>query len=134
MDKKEEKIFSRARLPHICIKNNNNLRKIIKIIAILMIAIIVLKVAIDATIPIIDEQCKSMAKSIATRISNEQATKVMANYNYEDFCNVEKDEEGNIKMISVNMITINEIISDIPILMQEELEKEENNTFTLKLR
>ena len=99
-----------------------------------MIAIIVLKVAIDATIPIIDEQCKSMAKSIATRISNEQATKVMANYDYEDFCNVEKDEEGNIKMISVNMITINEIISDIPILMQEELEKEENNTFTLKLR
>ena len=32
------------------------------------------------------------------------------------------------------MITINEVISDIPIRMQEELEKEENNTFTLKLR
>ena len=58
----------------------------------------------------------------------------MANYEYADFCNIIKDENNNIKMISVNMITINEVISDIPIRMQEELEKEENNTFTLKLR
>ena len=57
-----------------------------------------------------------------------------ADYDYDDFCMVEKDEEGNIKLISTNMITINRIISDIPILIQEELEKEENNTFTLKLR
>ena len=101
---------------------------------ILMIAIIVLKIAVEATIPIIDERCKTMAKSIATKISNEQATKVMEEYEYEDFCKVEKDEEGNIKMISTNMITINKVISDIPILIQEELEKEENNTFNLKLR
>ena len=37
-------------------------------------------------------------------------------------------------MISADMITINKIISDIPILIQDELEKEENNTFTIKLR
>ena len=139
MDKKHEKIFSRYRikLPYIQIKglkNNNNLSKIIKIIAILTIAIIVFKVAVDSTIPIIDEQCRTMAKSIATKISNEEATRVMADYKYEDFCNVEKDEEGNIKLISANMITINRVISDIPILIQEELEKDENNTFTIKLR
>ena len=57
-----------------------------------------------------------------------------SNYEYEDFCNVEKDDEGNIKLISANMITINEVISDIPIRIQEELEKEENNTFSIKLR
>ena len=58
----------------------------------------------------------------------------MANYDYEDFVKIEKDDEGNIKMISANMITINEVISDIPIRIQEDLEKDENNTFTLKLR
>ena len=75
-----------------------------------------------------------MAKSIATKISNDEATKVMANYEYEDFCEVIKDENDNIKMIGVNMITVNEVISDIPILIQEELEKEENSTFNIKLR
>lgn len=139
MDKKHEKIFSRYRikLPGIKInkiRENKKINRVITIVTILLIALIVLKVAINASMPIIDEQCKTMAKSIATKISNEQATKVMANYDYEDFCRVEKDDDGNIKMISVNMITINEVISDIPIHIQEELEKEENNTFTIKLR
>ena len=139
MDNKEQKIFSRYRvkLPYAKInklKNNKKFSKLMTIIAIMSIAIIVFKVAINSTIPIIDEQCRTMAKSIATKISNEQATLVMANYEYEDLFNIEKDEAGNIKMINANMITINEIISDIPIRMQEELEKEENNTFNLKLR
>ncbi len=138
MDRKNEKIFSRYRIKLINLNKinlqNKNVVKLIKIIAILTIAIIVFKVAMDATIPIINEQCKTMAKSIATKISNEEATRVMADYEYEDFCRVEKDENNNIKMIGINMITINKIISDIPVLMQQELEKEENNTFTIKLR
>lgn len=139
MDKKEEKIFTRykIKIPNFKfdkIKNSKNSRKVIKIGSILIIAFIVVRSVINAVMPIIDEQCKNMARSIATKISNEEATKVMANYRYEDFCNIIKDEDNNIKMISVNMITINEVISDIPIRMQEELEKEENNTFTLKLR
>lgn len=139
MDNKHAKIFSRnkIKLPYIKIKglkNNKGFRKIITIIAILTIAIIVLKITLNATIPIVDEQCRTMAKSIATKVSNDEATKVMANYEYEDFCRVERDAEGNITMISANMITINEVISDIPIRIQEDFEKDENNTFTIKLR
>ena len=139
MDKKEQKIFSRKRIkiPWATIlsgRDNPRIRKLITIIAILSVAIIVLKVAINATLPIIDEQCKNMARTIATRVSNEQATRVMADYEYEDLFRVTKDEDNNIKMISSDMITINRIISDIPILIQDELEKEENSTFTLKLR
>ena len=104
------------------------------IIAIILIAIIVVEMMLRAITPIIDEQCRGMAKAIATKISNEQATKVMEEYEYEDFCTVVKDNDDNIKMINVNMITINKIISDIPILIQEELDKEENNTFNIKLR
>lgn len=139
MDRKEEKIFTRHRLKIPSIKwirmnENKRLGKAITIIAILTIAIIVLNIAIKSVTPIIEEQCKTMARSIATKISNDEATKVMANYEYEDFCKVERDNEGNITMISANMITINEVISDIPIRIQEDLEKDENNTFTIKLR
>lgn len=139
MDKKEEKIFSRTRikLPNIRYINLEKKKKIERltiIIAIMVIAIIAVDGILKAITPIVDEQCKGLAKAVATKISNEQATKVMANYEYEDFCKVEKDENNNIKMINTNMITINEIISDIPILIQEELDKEENNTFNIKLR
>ena len=137
MDNKEQKIFSRytIKMPKIYkLRQNKNVRKLIKIIAVLLIAIIVLKCAIDGIMPIIDEQCRNMAKSIATKISNEKATMVMANYKYEDFFEIVKDNENNIKMINANMITINKVISDIPVLIQEEIEKEENSTFTLKLR
>ena len=139
MDKREQKIFSRNRIKIpgvVSIKrgNNKNISKILTIVAIFSIAIIVLNVVIKSINPILEEQCKTMAKSIATKISNNEATKVMEQYEYEDFVKIERDNEGNIKMISANMKTINEVISDIPIHIQEELEKQENDTFTLKLR
>jgi len=114
-------------------KQQKKLRKIIQITIVLCIAFLVVDVILKAIEPIIDVQCISMAKSIATRISNEQATAVMANYQYEDLMNVTKDENGNIKLLSSNMITINQIISDIPILIQNELDKVNHNKFYIKL-
>lgn len=139
MDKKEEKIFSRTRIKlpnmrYINLEKKKKIEKFTTIIAIILIVIIVVDGILKSITPILDEQCRGLAKAIATKISNEQATKVMSNYEYEDFCKVERDENNNIKMINTNMITINEIISDIPILIQEELDKEENNTFNIKLR
>lgn len=115
------------------IKKQNNLRKVIKIAIILMIAFLVADIVLKAIEPIIEAQCVTIAKGIATKISNEQATAVMANYNYEDLMKITKDEEGNIKLISANIVTINQIISDIPILIQKELEKVENGKFYIKL-
>ena len=132
----DEKIFSRNRIhiPKMIKKQSNkNIKKIIKIIIILLIAIFIAKGIMDAVTPIIEERCKSLANSVATRICNEQATRVMADYEYADFCKVEKDENNNVKMISVNMITINKIISDIPVYIIDELNKEENNTFDIKI-
>lgn len=114
-------------------KNQKKIRKIIRILMVLFIAFLVVNITLQAIEPIIDTQCINMAKRIATKISNEQATAVMANYDYEDLMKVTKDEEGNIKLISSNMIIINQIISDIPILIQNELEKVENNKFNIKL-
>lgn len=113
--------------------NQNKIKKIIQIFIVLCIAFLIVNITLQAIEPIIDMQCVTMAKSIATKISNEQTTIVMSNYKYDDLMKITKDKEGNIKLISSNTITINQIISDIPILIQRELEKVENNKFYIKL-
>ena len=122
MVKNDTKIYTRHRIKLPKITEDRNKRKIIKILLILVIAITIVRAVLLSINPIIEEKCKTVAKSIATKISNEQATLVMA-----------KDENGNIKMIGTNIISVNEIISDIPIKIQEELEKSENNNFNIKL-
>jgi len=114
-------------------KDKQNYKKIFKFIVVIVIAFTFAYFAIKSITPIIEKQCKNMAKSIATKISNNEATKVMANYKYEDLLNITKDEQGNVKMVGTNVITVNEIISDIPIRIQNELEKSENNTFAIRL-
>lgn len=133
MVKNDTKIYTRHRIKLPKITEDRNKRKIIKILLILVIAITIVRAVLLSINPIIEEKCKTVAKSIATKISNEQATLVMAKYTYEDLINVIKDENGNIKMIGTNIISVNEIISDIPIKIQEELEKSENNNFNIKL-
>lgn len=133
MVKNDTKIYTRHRIKLPKITEDRNKRKIIKILLILVIAITIVRAILLSINPIIEEKCKTVAKSIATKISNEQATLVMAKYTYEDLINVIKDENGNIKMIGTNIISVNEIISDIPIKIQEELEKSENNNFNIKL-
>lgn len=115
------------------IVHSEKTRKALKIITVLMIAFLVVNAIISVIEPVIDMQCMNMAKSIATKISNEQATVVMADYEYADLMNMTKDEQGNIKMISANVILVNKIISDIPILIQKELDKIENNKFYIRL-
>lgn len=126
-----DKIYSRTRfkLPKIKKsisfnnKNIDNRRKIIKIIMILSIAIITAKFSLDAVIPIFDTLCEDRAKSIATLISNEQATEVMKQHTYDELYSIEKDNNGNITIIKSNIIPINEIISDVAIKIQEEINK-----------
>lgn len=138
-----DKIYSRRRLliPKFNIsifnknsnKDNKTKLKILKITAIILIATFTFMRIIEAIAPIMDKQCENIAKSIATKISNEQATIVMSRYSYDDLCNVNKDVNGNISMISSNVITVNEIISDVAIKIQEELDKKENSSFKMRL-
>ena len=59
-----------------------------------------------------EKNCISIAKSVATKVSNIKATEVMAKYEYDDILNIIKDENGNIKMVGTNIFTVNKIISD----------------------
>ena len=140
MNKNEEKIFTRRkiRLPKFrrLVGDRRLLdkkRKLIKIMAVLIIAITFSYTVTKAIEPIIETQCRNLAKNVATKVSNEEATNVMADYEYEELVNVIKDENDNIKMLSTNIIVINKIISDIPIKIEEALKKEENSEFNIKL-
>lgn len=137
---KNSKIYTRNRLrvpkfkmTFLDQKTKRKNQKIIQIVAIVSIAITVAYFSLQAIEPIMVENSKNMAKSIATKICNNETTKVMAKYNYDDFLTITKDEQGNIKMVGTNIVTVNEVISDIPVHIQEELEKSENNQFTIRL-
>ena len=82
------KIYSRPRIriPKVLINgevlNNHKNKKIAKIIIILIIAFSTVKIVLDAVYPIFDTLCEAKAKSIATIVSNEQATTITYDYNY----------------------------------------------------
>ena len=120
------KIYSRPRIriPKVIIekRQNNNLRKVIKIFVILIIAFSTVRLILDSVLPIFDSLCENRASSIATIVSNEQATNVMKEHSYDELFTIEKDNDGNIKMIKSNIIAINEIISDVANKIHIELD------------
>ena len=131
-----DKIYSRRRIkiPKINSKIPKEKRiKILKIIIIMTIAISTMKIILDAVLPIFDKLCEDRAKSIATIISNEQATVVMTEHSYDELFTIEKDKDGNISMIRANVIPINAIISDVAIKIQNELNKEGRENIEIPL-
>ena len=74
-----------------------NRRKVSKVGFIIIIAILTAKMVIQSISPILDKQCINMAKSIATKISNEQASTVMSKYKYDDLCIIDKDTNRKYK-------------------------------------
>lgn len=124
------KIYSRPRikLPKISIKGVppevlKKRRKVVEIIVVLIIAFSVVKLILDAVLPIFNTLCENRAKSIATIISNEQATIVMTEHSYAQLFTIEKDNNGNVVMIKANVVPINEIISDVANKIQEQIDQ-----------
>ena len=141
------KIYSRPRikLPKFYFREfnfkgnkNNNDNKINrnkgKITLVIFIAIITAKIVLDAVYPIFDTLCESKAKSIATIISNEEATNVMKDYSYDELFTVEKDTNNNITMIKSNIKAINEITSTIAVRIQNRINDTERENIEIALR
>ena len=135
------KIYSRPRIriPKIFLSNggDKNFRKkqkITKIFIIMVIAFSTVKIVLDAILPIFDTLCKDKAKSIATIISNEQATNVMKEHSYDELFTIEKDNDGNITMIKSNVFPINEIISDVAVKIQNEIDKKGRDNIEIAIR
>lgn len=135
------KIYSRPRirLPKIIIQSKNRMRsekgkKMTTMLVILIIAFSTVKLILDAVLPIFDTLCENRAKSIATMVSNEQATNVMREHSYDELFAIEKDNQGNITMIKSNVIPINEIISDVANKIQEEVDNRGRENIEIALR
>ena len=129
------KIYSRNKIqiPSLIV-NIKNKRKVILIMVFLTAIIVSGKIMLSAINPIFETLCEDKAKSIATMISNEQATNVMREHSYDELFTIEKDTNGNITMIKSNVIPINEIISDVAIKIQEEINKQGREDIEIALR
>ena len=62
---------------------------------------------IKAITPIIERQCKVIAKSTASEYANQVCNKAMENLTYEDLCTIDRDSEGRIRLISLNVVNVN---------------------------
>ena len=91
------------------------------------------KIILDSVLPIFDTLCENEAKSIATIVSNEQATNVMREHSYDELFTIEKDSNGNITMIKSNVVPINEIISDVANKIQIELDNKGRDDIEIAL-
>lgn len=121
------KIYSRKRLR---IKNKG---KITKIALILIIAFETASLILNYMNPIFEQVSQYEAKKLATFVANDQTTKVMKNYNYDSMFSIEKDQEGNVSMIEMNMYRVNIIISDIAYYIQEQMKNPENSTISIPM-
>ena len=134
------KIYSRPRIriPKVLINgevlNNHKTKKIAKIIIILIIAFSTVKIVLDAVYPIFDTLCEAKAKSIATIVSNEQATNVMKEHSYDELFTLEKDNNNNITMVKSNVLAINEIISDVAVKIQEDIDNRGRENIEIAIR
>ena len=138
MDRKVEKIYTRGgriNLPLFFNKKNSPQNRKIRnsIFLIVVISVITVFAILRAINPIIDALCIDKAKNLATDISNKQATQIMNEYKYEDFVNVVRDSNGDITLIQTNTKNINEVISDIPNKIVEEMEKQSESYISIHL-
>lgn len=92
------KIYSRSRFKVFKTKKRKNLRRNGKFklffIEVIFISIFTVILVYNKSInPIFETACSDKAKSIATQITNDDSTKVIEKYNYEDLFSVQRDEK-----------------------------------------
>lgn len=120
-----DKIYSRhkIRLPQIQNNRENSLKvqKTFFMILMLVISSITSYKILKSIDPIFEGLCKAKAQSIATDITNRKSTDVLARYNYKDTVQMIKTEDGKNSVLKTDIVTINEIASDIAIEIQNEL-------------
>ena len=135
-----DKIYSRKRFilkPFRIFYNkdhkNKIIGKIIRFISIIIVSIYGFKISFDYLEPIYENLCNEKIRTIATIVTNEQSTIVMNNYKYDDLYTIEIDSEGNITVIRANVVSINNIISDLTESVQKRLEKASSDKIQISL-
>jgi len=113
------KIYSRFR---INIPNFSKVNKL-KFIILFLFTIIMISIVLFvlAAYPIFIVNCRNNAISIGVQIANLEVSKSVKKYSYNDLVLIEKDNDGNIKLVQAKILPINEIISEITSNVQNEI-------------
>ena len=133
------KIYSRNRIKifkpkkYKYLKKNKDKSKFFLFLIIIMIAIIMCLIIYNSIDPVFEEAALTEAKAIATRITNEESTRAIVGYTYEDLFTIEKDSEGNIQMINANILKLNLLTSDIASFIQNSLDKTDYSKIKLSI-
>lgn len=117
----KDKLYSRKRIKLPNLREIKSF-KILLIIALITI-IIILFLFWHSAYPVFKATCETAASSKGVKIINDEVNKVMKNYSYDNLIKIEKDTAGKISLIKADVITINEIVSEIIKNIQEEFDK-----------
>lgn len=132
-----DKIYSRFRLPRIVgvsTKLDNRKKFLIIVIIIIFISYFTAIKLIDNTItPLLERQSRVLARGVAAKLSNNAASNAMKDMTYQDLCTIEKDSNGNVKLMKLDVANMNKICSSVALEIQDGLDKAENTSFNLRL-
>lgn len=133
------KLFIQFNLKNVNGNNNKNikrkrkLKKLLKFLIIMLIAFSTFKFVLDAILPIFNGKCESKAKSIAAIISNKKSMEIMEQHTYDELFTIEKDDNGKIIMMKSNANTINKIMAEVAIKIQDEINNKEKDSIKIPL-
>ena len=132
-----DSIYSRKKIKLPIDKNFlNNKRKNKKIIKTLFIVLVMIATILNmnkAIAPMFNTMCLEKAKGIATEILNVESSKILKDVNYEDLVKIEKDQDGNVKMLKINTVELNMLASDFAYNTQMELNKLEDDNISIPI-
>ena len=98
-------------------------KKYLIILLLLLLVIIFGSLIRKIAYPTFENLCKNRAIALAAKILNDETDITMKDYSYEDLVKVEKDNEGNVQLIDINIFVLNDIISHITENTQDEILK-----------
>ena len=99
----------------------------------LTVAIVVYRQIASYIEPVFENLCEEKARSVATIISNQESTKTMNKYRYDELYTIEKDAEGNVVMIKSNVVPINNMISDLTEAIQNRFNEIEETAIKIPI-
>lgn len=99
------------------------IRKYRAILITISITILIFIYCINAINPVFLNIIQNKAYNIAVKVSNNAIHQKLKDVNYSDLVIIEKDNLGNITMVAANSYAINQVSTDISMIIQRQLEE-----------
>lgn len=127
----QDKLYSRKRIRIPKLKKINGFKLFIMIILFIVVGSIFS--FIYSAYPIFKASCETAASSTAIKIVNDEVVNVMKGYTYHELMTIGKDENGNIKYLEANIVSINELVSKITTNIQKRLDNTPRTTVFINM-